>query len=381
MNLLSLFPRRKSDDISVWLQLASVPGVGIVKFANTAKFVDFNIDRIKDLTHQDLFQLGWSENQINNFISPKKQMMNAYLQWRQRNRDSFVLPLDHPDYPPQLLQTSSPPLVLFGLGNVSALTSNQIAIVGSRSATDYGRNIAFGMAKKLAQSGWSITSGLAIGIDGLAHKGALSAQGNTIAVLACGLDQIYPKRHSALVEQIRANNGCILSESPPGTPPLAQLFPKRNRIISGLSKGTLVVEAAVKSGSLITAYSAIKENREVFAVPGNILNPQSAGCHQLIKQGAKLVEQVSDINEEFAEFASESDQNLQKNHKKSTTQGLATATLLDSVDYDTTAVEVVAQRSGLPISVVLSQLLEYELRGLVASVQGGYIKLGEEKDV
>jgi DNA processing protein len=203
-------------------------------------------------------------------------------------------------------------------------------------------------------------------------------EGKTIAVLGTGIDQIYPRRHYELAARIIENNGTIISEFAPETPVRPDNFPRRNRIISGLSVGTLIIEAAIKSGSLITARYALEQDREVFAVPGNINNPLSQGCHYLIKQGAKLVACVEDINDEFQNLKiwkeSESAKKLQIN----ATESLASDLLLDSVDFEVTPLDVVAERSGIPVAQVMSQLLEYELRGLVTAVSGGYLKLGEK---
>jgi DNA processing protein len=217
---------------------------------------------------------------------------------------------------------------------------------------------------------------LAIGIDGLAHQGAILGSGLTIAVLGTGIDYTYPRRHVQLAQQILEMGGTLISEFAPYTPVRPENFPRRNRIISGLSLGTLVVEAAIKSGSLITARYAIEQDREVFAIPGNIHNPLSKGCHYLLKQGAKLVEDLGDINEEFQNLSIWKEHSSENKTQKNVNQGLATDLLLDSVDFEATPLDIVAERSGMPVSLVMSQLLEYELRGLVTAVQGGYLKLG-----
>lgn len=198
------------------------------------------------------------------------------------------------DYPPLLKEIDSPPCVLYVKGNKKALSLPQIAIVGSRQHTAAGENNAFAFAQTLSTNGFVITSGMALGIDAAAHRGAIS-QGTTIAVLGTGIDVVYPKRHDELSRRIVESSGAIITEFPPGTPARAGNFPQRNRIISGLSLGVLVVEAAIQSGSLITARLALNQGREVFAIPGSIHNPVSKGCHRLIKEGAKLVETAEDI--------------------------------------------------------------------------------------
>ena len=207
-----------------------------------------------------------------------------------------IIPITSLDYPQQLKQISSAPPLLYSLGQTDNLHLPQIAIVGSRRMTRGGENNALQWSRFLANSGFTITSGLALGVDGCAHRGALEAtNGKTVAVMATGIDSIYPQRHRQLAEQILDSGGTLVTEFHPNEKPLPTHFPRRNRIISGLSLGVLVVEAAVKSGSLITARYALEQNREVFAIPGSIHNPQSRGCHLLIKEGAQLVESGDDI--------------------------------------------------------------------------------------
>ena len=216
-----------------------------------------------------------------------------------------ALPITHADYPAQLKQITKPPLLLYIRGDLNCLHLPQIAVVGSRRMTAGGNNHARSWANYLAQHGFTITSGLALGIDASAHRGALQGsslqaeRGKTIGVMATGIEHIYPARNTQLAQQIIDGGGALVTEFPLGTQPRPAHFPQRNRIISGLSLGVLVVEAAVKSGSLITAKYALEQNREVFAIPGSINNPQSKGCHQLIKQGATLVESVTDIVDEL----------------------------------------------------------------------------------
>ncbi len=282
-------------------------------------------------------------------------------------------------YPERLKQIYDPPLVLYTVGNKALLSSPQIAVVGSRGATAMGRENAFSFSRQLSIQGITITSGLALGIDADAHKGALAGGGNTIAVVATGLDRVYPSRHKKLANEILEKNGLIISEFVPGTIPKPGFFPKRNRIISGLSEGVLVVEATIKSGSLITARCALEQNREVFAIPGSIHNPQSKGCHWLIKQGAKLVEEYADILDEV-NIPIETSLHLVMNKeetsedKKSEEQGLFNEPLLDNVGYEVTPIDVVVSRSKLPINAVLTQLTMLELKGLVSAVPGGYIR-------
>lgn len=302
-------------------------------------------------------------------------LYNSAIQWHQPSAQTFAITLLDDCYPELLKQISNPPIVLYAKGTLCSEPSLAIAIIGCRRPTHSGRSTAYGLAESLAQSGVRVISGLALGIDAQAHLGALNAKGRTIGVLGCGIDQIYPKRNLAIYHAITEQSGLLLSEFPPGTPAKPENFPRRNRIVSGLSHGCVVVEAAIKSGSLITARYALEQNREVFAVPGNIQQPQSQGCHYLIQQGAKLITHSSDILEEFQSVSVSHQLDLEKPSKKTLDSPLATSILLDSVDFDTTTIDVIAERSDLSISDVLAGLLQYELRGLVTSVPGGYVKL------
>jgi DNA processing protein len=220
------------------------------------------------------------------------------LKWLGDPNCHLITPFDS-EYPALLRQISNAPAVLFVQGNIRRLANPQIAIVGSRNSTVTGRDNAFKFAQHFSELGFTVTSGLALGIDAAAHQGALKGQGGTIAVLGTGIDKIYPSSHVALAHEI-IEKGVLLSEYPIGVPPAPSNFPRRNRIISGLSLGTLVVEAALKSGSLITARYALDQGREVFAIPGSIHSPLAKGCHHLIRQGAKLVETAEDVLEELS---------------------------------------------------------------------------------
>ena len=292
---------------------------------------------------------------------------------------SQIITFDSPAYPQLLKEIYDPPVVLFIRGNIDLLLLPKMAIVGSRNATVSGREIAYKLASELTTE-FVVTSGMALGIDAQAHLGALQNKGFTIAVVATGLDLTYPARHKVLQKDILENNGLILSEFAPGIAPKAGHFPKRNRLISGLSLGVIVVEASMKSGSLISARCALEQGREVFAVPSSIYNVQAKGCHWLIKQGAKLVEDIADIVEEFDEIESEGlnlSRNKEKDHstEKSIEQDLCNDSMLASVGYEITPVDLVVSRSKLPIDVVLTRLTVLELRGLVSAVPGGYLKL------
>lgn len=312
-------------------------------------------------------------------------LVDADLQWVESSSDHTILTLDHPSYPPPLKEIHMPPPVLYARGALSFLKQPQIAIVGSRNPSKQGKDLAFLFAESFSSMGLTVTSGLALGVDGAAHQGALKGKGGTIAVLGNGLAQIYPKRHKALAEEIVSRGqGVLISEFSLQIGPWSSNFPRRNRIISGLSLGVLVVEAALKSGSLITAKHALNQGREVFAIPSSIHNPLAKGCHQLIQQGAKLVQTVQDVLEELNAYPrirkilSENKKVLKLNNEGSKRfrqvnfleGGLAR--LLDKVSYGTTTIDTLVEASGLTVALVSSMLLELELMGAVIPVPGGY---------
>ena len=285
-------------------------------------------------------------------------------------------------YPPLLKETAGAPSRLNVMGEPTALCLPQLAIVGSRQATPGGCETAFRFARHLAAAGFCITSGLALGIDAAAHRGALAANGQTIAVLACGLDRIYPARHSELAAQI-ARSGALVSEFDAGTPPTRERFPQRNRIISGLSIGTVVVEAGRRSGALITARYAGEQGREVFAVPGSIHNPTARGCHRLIRAGATLVESATDIVEQLpgllAGLAESVEQNMAGREGAMTKRNKpAFADLLTVMGWDPVSVDTIVARSGLTPEEVSSMLLILELEGCVEPLTGGKYQQREE---
>lgn len=290
------------------------------------------------------------------------------LAWLAAKSTRAILPIHSPDYPAWLRNIHDPPIVLFVAGKPACLHQPQLAIVGSRNPTAGGLNTAREFAAELATAGMVITSGLAAGIDAAAHSGALQVGGQTIAVTGNGLDKIYPARNKRLAAEI-ARVGALVSEFSPGTPPLAENFPRRNRIISGLSLGTLVVEAATRSGSLITARLAAEQGREVFAIPGSIHNPLARGCHRLLRDGACLVENSADIiNELGSLFAAlrPSASGMQHASKRDDDAHPLFAHLgHDPVDIDT-----LVERSGLTADRVSAMLLELELHGNIEALPG-----------
>lgn len=362
-------------DLENWLVLSQIPQFSVASLNKLITKFHLGLTELRSSTKHSLKAIGFNDQQVSVILQPDRCLIDKSLNWLINDNNRFLIYYDHPDYPSQLKQISSPPALLYGYGKVNYLNNYQIAIVGSRTPSHSGKETAKFFANHLSQCGWTITSGLALGIDGFSHQGALIENDTTIAVLGTAIDKMYPRRHIKLAEEILANDGLIISEFAPQTASRAEFFPRRNRIISGLSYGTLIVEAAIKSGSLITARYAIEQNREVFAIPGNIQNPMSAGCHHLIQQGAKLVTCVDDINEEFMHLQL---MPIRDKEEKNVSQSLASAKLLDSVDFEVTPLDIVAQRSGIKVADLMSELLEYELRGLVTAVPGGYIKLGEK---
>lgn len=275
-----------------------------------------------------------------------------------------------PDYPPLLREIADAPVALYVRGDRAALSTPQLAIVGSRNATLVGRQNATAFARDLARAGLTITSGLALGIDAAAHRGALEAGGRTVAVAGHGLDRIYPPAHRALAQAI-AQSGAIVSEFPIGTPPLPGNFPVRNRIISGLSAGVLVVEAALKSGSLITARLAAEQGREVYALPGSIHSPLARGCHALIREGAKLVEEAEHVLEELGALRVPRPDVAPSASRATDELGDDARRLLRLLSHDPLSIDALIEHSGLTPDIVSSILLTLELRGWVIAGPGG----------
>lgn len=323
--------------------------------------------------------------------NPDRKLLDKTLQWASLS-DQAIIPFSSPDYPRLLREIADPPLLLFVRGQVSALQSAQLAIVGSRHATSGGIQNAKQFAANLAAYGLTITSGLALGIDGAAHGGVLEVNGTTIGVCGSGLENIYPKQHESLVARIADSTGAVISEFPLATKPFAGNFPRRNRIIAGMSLGVIVVEAALKSGSLITARLSAEAGREVFAIPGSIHHPLARGCHYLIRQGAKLVETASDIVEELSALQAVSTQ-LEMNDKvllnsyidpvadkivvnqddnPTTKLSGSLLTVFGLIAHEITSIDMILLRSQLTVSEVSSILLELELNGYIQSVAGGY---------
>ena len=302
--------------------------------------------------------------------APDERAVAADLEWLEESGTVIVLSTD-PGYPPLLRQTAGAPAALYVQGSVPLLATPQLAMVGSRSPTPAGHSTAREFAAWFARAGLTITSGLATGIDAASHEGALKVDGATIAVFGTGLDQVYPSANRALAERIRAH-GALVSELPPGSAPLRQNFPLRNRIIAGLALGTLVVEAARGSGSLITARHALEAGREVFAIPGSIHSPLSRGCHQLIKAGAVLVEEAEDVTRELGfSFLKERLTSLPVTDREPRQLDKEYEMLLDALGFAPATIDSLVARTELPSESIASMLLILELEGRVAALPGG----------
>ena len=296
---------------------------------------------------------------------PDAALLEATLAWIDQPGNSLMTLADA-DYPPALLEIADPPAVLYCKGRRSLLSQPGLGVVGSRNATPQGERDAEAFARALSDAGLTIISGLALGIDAAAHRGGLAGAGSSVAIIGTGLDRIYPARNKALAHQL-AESGVIVSEFALGTPPLPGHFPRRNRLISGLSRGVLVVEAAPDSGSLITAKVAAEQGREVFAIPGSIHSPLARGCHALIKQGAKLVESAADILDELA---------WQQRLAPPVLKETLSDPVLDALEGAASTLDTLAQRTGLTLEALSAKLLTLELDGQIASLPGGrYQKL------
>jgi DNA processing protein len=358
-----------TEHLKYWLALLRTPGVGAKTF--TKILSTYQPEQVFSLSHSTLTSLGLKEKSITFIQSPDWEIVEKDLLWIDQPENAVVT-LSDPLYPSQLKEINSPPPLLFVRGDQSLLTQPQIAIVGSRNPSPLGVQTALDFAYSLALHGLTITSGLALGIDAASHQGALNAGGQTIAVTGTGLDRVYPARNKQLATDI-AKTGLLVSEFPPGTAAKANHFPRRNRIISGLSLGLLVIEAAQQSGSLITARMALEENREVFAIPGSIHNPLARGCNALIREGAKLVENTQDIFDELSYHNQPCIEDEQEEIK--TTLDLEQQNLLNLVMFSPTSVDWLVQKSGLSIEVISSTLLMLELQDLIATTPGGYIRV------
>lgn len=361
------------DTFVPWLALRRLPGVGTRTQLDLLERFG-SIEAVFSASRGQLEKalVGKHEAIDALLAGPDENILKSELEWLSEP-GHHLLTWSDPDYPALLREIPDPPLVLYIAGERPLLSAPQLAIVGSRNPTPMGRENARAFAKSLAGAGLAITSGMALGVDSAAHRGALEAGGKTIAVAGTGLDRVYPARHRDLAHDI-VKHGALVSEFPLGTPPLPENFPVRNRIISGLSLGTLVVEAALQSGSLITARMANEQGREVFAIPGSIHAPQSRGCHALIRQGAKLVETAQDILEELGPLAGVALQAAHENTPRGPRLDSTMETLLEHIGHDPVSIDSLIERCGLTADAVSSMLLQMELNGLVSNCPGGKVQ-------
>jgi DNA processing protein len=360
-------PTMTDSEFAAWFRLLQTPGVGrdtarrlLAACGSPSAVLSTAPASLRALVGPAVADALSAEPPL---LAPRLQ---AALDWWQGAADRHVLTLDHPAWPAMLLHTADPPLLLYAQGNLQRLSAPAVAVVGSRHPSAQGADNARAFAQALGDAGYTVVSGLAQGIDAAAHAGALATPASTIAVVGTGLDRVYPARHADLAQRI-ADHGLLLSEFSPGTPPLPEHFPLRNRIIAALTQGTLVVEAALRSGSLITARLASEAGRDVFAIPGSIHALQSQGCHQLIRQGALLVTSAQDILDELraaknmappqAELPLHSDEPADP--------------LIDALGHDPVTLDALQARTGWPTSALMSRLMELELQDRVARLPGG----------
>lgn len=356
-----------SDNTGDWLLLALTPGIGPAGFLKLIASFGSASHAVAASTSQTAPLIG---QQAAMALRERVALPDAAaaLAWAEGEQCS-LLSLQDDDYPQALAETASPPPLLFARGRRELLKQPMLAMVGSRSATPPGKQIASDFAQRLSEHGYTIVSGLASGIDAAAHQGALAAAGSTIAVIGTGIDRVYPASNRTLAHQI-GSTGLILSEFPLGAGPLAGHFPRRNRIIAGLARGCLVVEANINSGSLITARLAAESGREVMAVPGSINNPQARGCHRLLKDGARLVESVEDVLEEVGRLSG----SARPAAVCTPDPAAAEEQILTLMAFDPVSSEWLAQQLGLTQGEVYAMLLELELAGKLTSLPGGQVQ-------
>ncbi|WP_372986167.1 DNA-processing protein DprA [Marinobacter sp.] len=369
---------------SPWLLLATLPQFGIRRreaaMAATAKLTDLLVMNAATLKAVGLHPesitgiRAWQDKDLTH--PALMEVAETLIACGQHG--IHILSWADADYPEALRHIHDAPLVLYTQGNQALLGRDQIGIVGSRHATRPGLDHARRFAAELSRRELVVTSGLALGVDGAAHAGALDAGFTTIAVIGCGLDQIYPRQHHKLGQRV-IEQGVLVSEYPPGTPARAAHFPQRNRIISGLSRGVLVVEAGLKSGSLITARLALEQGREVFAIPGSVHSPVARGCHHLIKQGARLVETVDDVLEELGAWwspqAGETDSGEAPGAPDLSRLGQREIAVFEALGYDPVSTDALGSATGLAADQLMQSLLLLELEGLVSSAPGGYLRI------
>ncbi|MDO6562350.1 DNA-processing protein DprA [Amphritea sp. 1_MG-2023] len=372
------------DHVREWIALAELPGIGAGVLLRLIQQCQLNAA----VGYRSLFEV--SDDQLRSFNLPAKTFHHIkafqagtwpdadYLQIIERWLEqplNHLISLTDEDYPGLLKEIPDAPVLLYVSGDPSVLHLPQLAIVGSRSASRNGISLSGAFARDLTAAGMTITSGLARGIDGAAHRAAVSLSKPTVAVLGSGLMTIYPRQHQSLAAEIIAHGGALVSEYPLEMPPLAYNFPRRNRIISGLSAGVLVIEAARRSGSLITARMALEQGREVFALPGALNNPQSHGCHDLIREGATLIETSAQIIEPLASLLGSYCYHEQRIEPECIKLTDSEAQLLNQMGYQLVTLEQLIELTGMPAAALLPQLVAMELTGYIENTLDGYQRL------
>lgn len=357
------------NELEIWLRLLQVNRISIKTIQTTISL----LKQSNKINHTVLKACGLNEIQRLQFLNVSLTRIERTFRWLESKENQIITFLDE-QYPFLLKQIYNPPLALFISGNSELLSERQLAVIGSRQVTEYGKKWAELFVRKFIDNGLTITSGLALGIDGIGHRVALENQGKTVAVLGSGLGHIYPKQHADLAERIR-HEGVLVSEYFPDTPPLPKQFPRRNRIISGLSKAVVVIEAGMKSGSLITARYAIEQNREVFTLPAPLGNPAFSGNHWLIQQGACLLTEPDDILMHLECSLNWIQPELEVDASTATELNLTESRILGMVGYQSTPVDIIAAQLQLPITQIISVLTELEINGVISSAAGGYIKV------
>ena len=372
-----------------WLNLSQVPGLGARRMRDLIPYLHDPLGYAQarclsgNGARSAMLEAAWTARAP---ISPEVERI---LTWAE-GTDRHILPLWDERYPPLLKEIPDPPAVLHVLGDTNVLRQPQLAMVGTRKPSPGARQGAEVFARAAVERGLTVTSGLALGVDGLAHAAALDARGRTIAVLGGGVSCLYPRQHAGLAERILAGQGAVISEMPPDTPATARLFPRRNRIISGLSLATLVVEAGEKSGSLITARLAAEQGRDVCVLPGHWQSPQARGSNRLIKQGARPVDCPEDLDEDLAGWLSlwqslhpespagihpaETREHRSDGGDPECAPEPALRAVLEAIGYTPTPLDVLVQRSGRPAECLAADILRLELEGWVASVPGGVVR-------
>ena len=368
-------------DLADWIRLTETNGVGRVAAFNLLHAFE-HPSRIFKASYLEL-TAHVSPKQARALLTPPSDntqtLIQKTLDWASRS-GNHIIALGATHYPHNLVHIPDPPTLLYAKGDVTLLKNTTIAVVGSRNATGQGLINAQQFAASLSQTGITISSGLALGIDAAAHLGGLEGIGKTVAVIGTGADIVYPARNRDLAHRI-AQEGCIVSEYPLGTPAIAANFPRRNRLISGLAQGVLVIEAAAQSGSLITARMALEQGRDVFAIPGSIHSPLAKGCHLLIKQGAKLVETAQDILQELRPSSHHTDEVTNIDAKEidnSINNGRAisvnTASILNAMGFEPIHPDVLIERCNIDSGELSSELLMLELEGHIEMLAGGTIR-------